>query len=206
MALSPAQERKLLAALLVVLVALAAYRVLKADKPKTAPLAYPPGSVAAAPVRRGISSPTAEKDPLLALIAGKDERYPGVIRDIFRMTNPAPPKPKLPPQPPPSATPPPPPVPTKTPEELAADLARADLSKFKFYGYVVTDDKTSSLFLAKDGELFIAKSGEMLLKNYKIKEAGKDYVVLLDTITHVEVRVELTGGAEPAPPGPPRMR
>ena len=47
-----------------------------------------------------------------------------------------------------------------------------------------------------------------MLKNYKIKDAGKDYVVLLDTVTLVEVRIELSGSApEPtAPPQPQRFR
>ncbi|MDA8422253.1 MAG: hypothetical protein M0Z89_02850, partial [Nitrospiraceae bacterium] len=40
--------------------------------------------------------------------------------------------------------------------------------------------------------------GEQLLKNYKVKEANKDYVVLLDTVTRVEVRVDLSGGEQAA--------
>jgi hypothetical protein len=100
----------------------------------------------------------------------------------------------------------PPQVPEKTPEEIAAELAKADLSKFRFLGYLT--DKDRSLFLSKDGETFIVKSGDRVLKNYKIKDAGKDYVILLDTVTHVEVRIELSGsGPEPAaPPQPQRFR
>jgi hypothetical protein len=33
----------------------------------------------------------------------------------------------------------------------------------------------------------------MVLKNYQIKAVGKDHVVLYDTVTKVEVRIELTG-------------
>ena len=99
-----------------------------------------------------------------------------------------------------------PPVQVKTPEELAAeaaaaavraaaDAARADLSRFRFLGYLT--EQESKLFLSKDGELFIVKSGDAVLKTYRVKEASKDYVVLRDTVTGVEVRIELSGG-EPA--------
>jgi hypothetical protein len=40
------------------------------------------------------------------------------------------------------------------------------------------------------------KSGDTILKNYQVKTVGKDHVVLFDTITKVEVRVELTGSAK----------
>jgi hypothetical protein len=87
--------------------------------------------------------------------------------------------------------PPPPPTPEKTPEEIAAEASRADLSRFRFLGYLT--DKESSLFLSKDGELFIVKSGDRVLKNYKVKEASKDFVVLLDTVTRVELRIDMSG-------------
>jgi hypothetical protein len=114
------------------------------------------------------------------------------------MENPAP-KPK--PQPAPVIAPPPPPpaVPVKTPEQIAAENARADLSRFRFLGYLTSKDNT--FFLSKDGETFIVKTGDKLLASYQVKEAGKDYVILLDTATRVEVRVELSGG-EPQPPQP----
>jgi transcription termination factor Rho len=44
------------------------------------------------------------------------------------------------------------------------------------------------------------RSGDTVLKNYRVKEAGKDHVVLLDSMTRVEVRIELSGGADQAPP------
>jgi cell division septation protein DedD len=134
----------------------------------------------------------------------RGEKFPGVTRDIFRMVNPPKPKPATPP----------PPVHVKTPEELAAEAAQAaanaanaaaqaaaeaariDLSKFSFLGYLT--DKDNTLFLSKEGQLFIVKSGGLVLGNYKVKEAGKDSVVLLDTVTRVEVRIYLSGGAPPA--------
>lgn len=193
MAISPENEKKLLVGLLAVLAVLIAYRIFTAEEPRTAPLTYERGAKASAPIRRGISSPASKGDPLAAFLSKKAERYPGVARDIFRMYNPEPPKPRPQPEPEPPPTPQPV-VPEKTPEEIAAEMARADLSRFRFLGYLT--EKDSSLFLSKDGELFIVKSGDKVLKNYRVKEAGKDYVILEDTVTNVEVRVELTGSAE----------
>jgi hypothetical protein len=82
-------------------------------------------------------------------------------------------------------------VPVKTGEEVAADLARADPSTFRFLGYLT--DKDSSLFLSKEAELFIVKSGDRVNTGYQIKTVGKDHVVLHDTVTEVEVGIDLTG-------------
>jgi hypothetical protein len=172
------------------------YFYMTREKPKTAPLTYTRGAVATSSVRAGVLPSASASDPLRMLLAQREEKYPGMIRDIFRMENPAPrtrPVIKTAPTP---TLPAPPPVPVKTPEEIAAEASRADLSKFRFLGYLT--DKDSTLFLSKEGELYIVRSGDTVLKNYRVKEANKDYVVLLDTITRVEVRVELSGGAEQA--------
>jgi len=197
------QQKIVLSVMVVVLVLLSVYRFVTAEKPRTAPLTYARGAVAAAPVRKVIQSPAASADPLAVFIDRQQEPFAGVGRDLFRMETPAA-KPR--PVPVPVAPVAPPPVPEKTSEEIATELAKADLSKFRFLGYLT--DRDRSLFLSKDGEPFIVKSGDRLLKNYKIKDAGKDYVILLDTITRVEVRIELSGsGPEPAaPPQPQRLK
>lgn len=201
MRFSREQEKKLLVALCAVLVLLIVYRVFSVEPPKTAPLTYTRGAKAGSPVRQGLSSRSAGTDPLNIFLARRDEKYPGVTRDIFRMENPAL-KPKPASQPVVTTLTPTAPeqTPEQTPERIAEDLSRADLSKFRFLGYLT--EKDSTLFLSKDGELFMAKSGDTILKNYKIKEAGKDSVILLDTITRVEVRVELSG-SEPSMSPPP---
>src|SRR5574337_25942 len=194
MSKGPEQQKKLLFALLAVLAGLLAYRVVTAEKPKTAPLTYARGSVAASSVRTGVLSPSSAADPLQVFLVKREEKYPGLVRDIFRMENPAPPRPKPKPAPVTAPTPTVPPVPQKTPEQIAEESARADLSKFRFLGYLT--DRDSSLFLSKDGETFIVRSGDTVLKNYRVKEAGRDFVVLLDTLTKVEVRVELSGSGD----------
>ncbi|OGW49012.1 MAG: hypothetical protein A2078_01560 [Nitrospirae bacterium GWC2_57_9] len=201
MNMTPLQQKKLLVVLLSALVILTGFRVLTAEKPRTAPLTYTRGAVARSSVRAGVQTRTGNSDPLHAFLARREEKYPGVHRDLFRMENPvaAKSRPAIKTAPTPTV-PAPPPVPEKTPEEIAAEASRADLSKFRFLGYLT--DKESSLFLAKDGETYIVRSGDAVLRNYRVKEAGKDYVVLVDTLTRVEVKIELSGGAEPA--GPPQ--
>lgn len=199
MKLSQEQEKKVLVGVLAALVLLIAYRAVTAEKPKTAPLVYQRGSVAHSSVRQGLASPASGADPLAALLAKREEKFPGISRDIFRMENPAPP-PKQKKAPPVVAAPLPPPVPQKTPEEIASDVSRADLSKFRFLGYLT--EKDNSLFLSKDGELFIVKIGDRILKTYQVKEASKDSVILLDTATRVEVRVDLSGGETQQTPPP----
>ena len=189
------RQKLTLGALVALLLLLNGYRFMTADQPRTAPLLYPRGAVASSPVRQGLLSRGNGADPVNVFLERREQRFPGVSRDIFRMENPAPAKPKTAVTPT-VALPPPPPVPVKTPEEIAAEMSRADLSRFRFLGYLT--DKDSTLFLSKDGELFMVKSGEQLLKNYKVKEANKDYVVLLDTVTRVEVRVDLSGGEQAA--------
>ncbi len=193
MILTREQQKKLLVGLLAALALLVVYRITTAEKPRTAPLTYGRGAVATSSVRTGIQSPASGADPLQVFLVRREEKFPGVIRDIFRMENPVAPKPKPAPV---AVAPVLPPAPVKTPEEIAADASRLDLSKFRFLGYLT--DKDSTLFLSKDGELFLVRSGDTVLKNYQVKEAGKDYVILFDTATRVEVRVELSGGADQA--------
>jgi len=192
MALTKAQQKKVLAALVAVIIGLSVYQRTSLEAPRTQPLIYTRGMKVTSAVRRGISAPGAASDPLAVFIERRAERYPGVARDIFRMSLPAQAVKQKPVVPvPPVVTAPVPTVPEKSPEEIAADMARADLSKFRFLGYLT--DKDSSLFLSKEGELFIVKSGDSVLKNYQVKAVGKDYVVLFDTVTKVEARIELTG-------------
>jgi hypothetical protein len=199
MAMTRQQEKKLLRALLVTLVALICYRLFSAEAPRTAPLTFTPGMVVSAPVRKGLPAPGTKTDPLIVFLERRVEKYPGMSRDLFRMSSPggggklksAPVEVSKPVE---TVTLPTVTVPVKSPEEIAAETAKADLSKFRFLGYLT--DKDSSLFLSKEGELFIVKSGDVVQKTYQVKSVGKDHVVLQDTITKVEVKIDLTGGAK----------
>jgi hypothetical protein len=193
--LTKEQQRIMFGALLVVLTVLVLYRAMTVERPKTAPLTYTRGAVARSPVRQGLSSRSDGMDPLSVFLERREEKFPGVGRDIFRMENPVVVRPKPVPVVVATLTPTIPPVPQKTPEQIAEDVARADLLKFRFLGYLADKGNTdNTLFLSKDGELFMVKSGDKVLNSYKVKEATRDYVVLLDTITHVEVRAALSNG------------
>jgi hypothetical protein len=194
MTLTTSQQKVVLAALVAAIVVLTVYQQATQVPPRTQPLTYTHGMKVASPVRKGLSAPGAAADPLAIFLERQAEKYPGVLRDIFRMSDQTPKGKQKPVVEAPQAaviTQPVSTIPVKTPEEIAADIARADLSKFRFLGYLT--DKDSSLFLSKEGELFIVKSGDMVLKNYQIKAVGKDHVVLYDTVTKVEVRIELSG-------------
>jgi hypothetical protein len=182
----------MLAAMVAVIIALNIHQRYTEERPKTRPLTYTPGMKSAAPVRRSVSAPGAQHDPLAVILERQAEKYPGTARDIFRMTGSGMAKPKRTIQKPVEVvTAPTPTIPVRTPEEIAADAARTDLTRFRFLGYLT--DRDSSLFLSKDGELFIVKSGDTVLKGYKVKAVGKDHVILQDTATNVEVKIELTG-------------
>ena len=193
MTLAKSQQITVLAGLATALVALSVYQRVSQEAPRTQPLTYTRGMKVSAPVRRGISASGPAADLLAVVVERRADTYPRVMRDIFRMSVPEPAGKRKPvvAQSATIITQPVSTVPVKTAEEVAADLARADLSKFRFLGYLT--DKDSSLFLSKEGELFIVKSGETVLKNYQIKAVGKDHVVMQDTVTKVEVRIELTG-------------
>jgi hypothetical protein len=194
MTLSKTQQIQLLAVLVALMIGIQLYQRHAAEPPQTRPLTFERGMKAATPVRKGIAAQGAQPNPLALLLERRTDRYPGVIRDIFRMQVPEPAvkqKPVVAAPPVAVVTAPAVTVPEKIPEEIAAEAARADLSRFRFLGYLT--DKDSSLFLSKDGELFIVKSGDKVLKSYQVKAVGKDHVVLYDTITKVEARIELTG-------------
>jgi hypothetical protein len=188
MALTTQQEKMLLLVLGVTFTGLVLYRIFSVDATRTVPLAYTPGMKVASAVRRGLQQPGTGQNALSVFLSRRVERYPGMARDLFRVSRP---KPVVVAKPVVVETAPTPTVPVKSPEEIAADAARADLATFRFLGYLT--DKDSSLFLSKGGELFIAKSGDTVLKSYQIKSAGKDHVILYDTATKVEVRIDLTG-------------
>lgn len=195
MTVTQGRQIQILIILIAVMAGLYVYQRMTSELPRTRPLTYTRGMTVASPVRRGIASPGAQTDPLSLFLERKIERYPGVRRDLFRFSGDGTvqrPRPVAVSKP--VVTAPPVQVPERSPAEIAADQARKDLSSFRFLGYLT--DKDSTLFLSKDGELFIARSGDRLLTNYMIKTAGRDHVVLMDTVTKVEVRIELTGSGD----------
>jgi len=79
-----------------------------------------------------------------------------------------------------------------SPEEIAAEKARQDLSRFKVLGFL-NKGEYQEVFLSKDGELFIVRQGDMIQNRYRLKalyqEANREGVILLDPNTNVEVTI-----------------
>lgn len=191
------QQKLFLGVSIAVIILVNGYRLLTAEGPRTAPLMYDRGAVASAPVRPAAQARGSAADPLSVILERSAEPYPGVVRNIFRMENPAArPKPTVPVV----VTAPSPSAPERSPEEIAADLARTDLAKFRYLGYI--SEKETTLFLSKGGELFIVKIGDKIGTTYTIKEANKDFIIILDTATHVEGRVSLSGDGTQQPQQP----
>ena len=198
----PKEQQKLfLVVAIAVIVLVNGYRLLTAAGPQTAPLTYARGAVASTPVRPAAQGQGAA-DPVRIFLERSAEPYPGVVRDVFRMENPVVRLRSKPAQTVVVTAPLPPPAPERTSEEIAADLARSDLAKFRYLGYVT--DKDSTIFLSKEGELFIVKGGDNVQGSYKVKEANKDFMVIWDTTTRVERRIEMSGGAQ-QPQSPPTL-
>src|SRR5271169_6557555 len=94
MTLTGEQQKNIFIALSAALALLIIYRFFTAEQPKTAPLTYLQGSVASSPIRPGLATRGEGADPLKVFLQRREEKFPGVTRDIFRMENPKP-KPKL---------------------------------------------------------------------------------------------------------------
>jgi len=193
MTLTKEKQKIILISLLVLLTVLIIYRLMTPEQQKTAPLTYDRGAVAKTAVRTAVITPSGEADPLTIYLKPHEERYPGVSRNIFATSNPVP-KPKVVIKPVTAPTLTIPPVPEKTPEEIAAELAQSDMQKFRYLGSMI--DKESVLFLSKGGESFFVKNGEIVQKGYKVKSSSRDHVILVDTITKVEIKIDLAGGEQ----------
>jgi len=92
---------------------------------------------------------------------------------------------------PPLPPPPPPPPPPKPPEQIAAENAREDMGKFKPVGFLKRKGRTD-VFLSYAGEQFIAGKGDTITKTYIMSDIGKDYIIISDSKTRVEVRLKMS--------------
>lgn len=94
---------------------------------------------------------------------------------------------KAPPPPPAPVLPPP-----KTPEELEAEAARAELATIKLVGVVFKNDKPQA-FLVKGDQAFLAVAGEHVAGRFVIDKITEDAVVLSDPKTAVSGRIAISG-------------
>ncbi|HEX9757140.1 MAG TPA: hypothetical protein VGB26_04980 [Nitrospiria bacterium] len=75
-----------------------------------------------------------------------------------------------------------------TPEEIAAEHARQNLSQFRVLGFLNKGNR-EEVFLSREGELFIAHQGDLIQNQYLLKELSQGRVVLMDPGTNVEVTI-----------------
>lgn len=92
----------------------------------------------------------------------------------------SPPKPLAPPVPPPP-----------TPEELAVQAAKAELSQYRFLGYLRQAGKEEA-FLSKGKDLLIVRAGETLDHGVFVKAISSAGVTLQETRSQVEQTVAPT--------------
>jgi len=178
-------QKILLAALVVMWVILLAYRILIHEEPKRAPLTYRPGQTVSSTVAKG-------KDRLdlvlkLDLLNLKPPPPGKEVKNLFLPLHYEPPKPV---SPPPTLPPPPPPP---SPEEIAAQKAREELSRFRYLGYLNRTDREQA-FLSRGNDLFIVRRGETITGTYQLKEVNNNFAVIQDTATKVEITLALSGG------------
>lgn len=95
--------------------------------------------------------------------------------------------------------PPPPPkveapavLPGPTPEELAAQAAQAELTQFRYLGYLSRQGRQEA-FLSKGKDLHIVRTGDTIEQRVLVKTVTPTDVTLQETRSQVEKKVLLAG-------------
>jgi hypothetical protein len=113
----------------------------------------------------------------------------------------------------------PPPPPPKSQAEIDAENAREEMKKVRVLGFLKRKGRTD-VFMSLGGENFVVGKGGTITKEYYVADIGKDFVLLSDRGTGVEVRIStesgkegartmlspgVTGGGPSGAPSPPQM-
>ncbi len=114
-----------------------------------------------------------------------ENKYAGPRRDLFQ--------PKL------AAVPPglkrtngPPAPPPKTPEQLEAEAARAELGQIKLVGVVFRGDRGQA-FLTKGDQVYLAFPGDKVGERFTVESVATDIVQMKDSKTNVTGRIPISG-------------
>lgn len=105
-------------------------------------------------------------------------------RDLFQA--------KRPPPPPVRSLAAPPPPPPKTPEELAAEAARAELAQFRLIGIVARGGRAQG-FLMKGEQSFMVYAGDRAGDRFTVESITTEGVVLKDPRTGVSGQIAVSG-------------
>jgi hypothetical protein len=82
----------------------------------------------------------------------------------------------------------PPPPPPKSPEEIDAENAREEMRKVKVLGFLKRKQRTD-VFLSLGNSNYIVGKGEVITKDYYLEDVAKDYVMVSDRKTGVQVKI-----------------
>lgn len=133
---------------------------------------------------------TAERwtpDLLRVKVAALDaEKSAPLRRDLFH------PKLAIAKAPPPPKAEPPPGPPPKTPEQLAEEAARAELTQIKLVGIVFRAEKGEA-FLVKGDQAFVVHRGDKVGERFAVESVGADAVTLKDPVTQVSEKITVSG-------------
>jgi hypothetical protein len=164
---------------------LVAYRIATHEPPRTAPLTFVKGTTASPATARTADARLRVRVDLL----NPPRAAVGTPRNLF-----APIEVYRPPPPPPLPPPPPvlPPPPPPTPEELAAQRARAELAQYRYLVYLRRGGRDVA-FIARGSDLFQIGRGELLVGGIVLKDVTPAYIVLVEPQTQIELTVALSG-------------
>ncbi len=182
------RKKQLLGVLLVAWALLIVYRVATQEEPKRVPLKYVKGQT----VSRDQVVPRTPSGMAVQLDRLKDRATVPLkhSKNIFASLQTF----IAPPPPPPPSPPPPPPPPPPTPEELAREQARQELSHFRYLGYLNKGPGQDQAFLARERELFIVGKGEIVSGSIYLKEVTSSYVILQEKNSQLEITLTISGG------------
>ena len=161
--------------LLILLVVAIAYAFFRTPQQKKVDrLKYSPGALpATAPVNTAIKADDTKLH--LELLDDKTASFSGFKRNIFRL---APLKPKVtipPPPPPPTSAPPTPPPPPPPPGK--GELARAEMAKFKFLGFLKKDNR-KTIFLSRNNEILLVKKGDKIAGQFEVADITEEFLTI----------------------------
>lgn len=95
----------------------------------------------------------------------------------------------------------PPPPPPKPQSEIDAENAREEMQKIRVLGFLKRKGRTD-VFVSLGNDNFVVPRGGKIIKGYYVADIGKDFVLLSDKNTGVEVRVNTEqpkGGSKTVP-------
>ncbi len=180
-------QKQQLAVLLLILGAIAAWRVATYAPPRVAQMKYVSGRVPASGAQR-------EGAPLKVRLERMGKMPPPVptdVRNIF-----APLKSLEPPPPPPPAVeveemPPPPQVEAPSPEALALAAAQKALGEITYIGFLDRGAGKRTGLFSKSGQVAAGGKGEPLFERFRVHEISGASAIVEDAATHAQVTLQI---------------